>query len=66
VIRLAQTPSLKADLSVRSSVIMQLAGAVPGCLPTAAAGVSPIQEQYRPLWDRPAFDGKEKVYGSIP
>jgi hypothetical protein len=38
---------------------MQLVGAAPGCLPIAAAGVFPVQEQYRTLWDRPAFDGKD-------
>jgi hypothetical protein len=45
---------------------MLLAEAIPGWLPLAAARVFPVQRLYGPLRDRSGFDGKEKVYGSIP
>ena len=56
----------RADLSVRSSVRMPLAAAVPCWLLPAAARISAAQRLCGPLRNPPSTYGKEKVYGSIP
>jgi hypothetical protein len=58
-------PLFRADLSVRSSVRMPLAEAVPGGMLLAAAMISPVQGLNGLLRNPPASYGKEKVNSSV-